>query len=135
MGDPGPPRVSAQCCPHLSPIQVVQQLQGTTFLQTVRALAADGSAFRGFRVNCFFESTRFIYMLSYEGLKKVFTPRAELTAGSVDGRMIAAPLPLSGRVMAGAGANMIAWAIIYPIDVVKTIQQARFCPYLLHFLI
>mmetsp|Transcript_564 Transcript_564/g.1150 ORF Transcript_564/g.1150 Transcript_564/m.1150 type:complete len:398 (+) Transcript_564:252-1445(+) len=45
---------------------------------------------------------------------------ARTVAASIDER----PLPLWARVVAGAAANMVAWAIIYPLDVVKTVQQS-----------
>ena len=35
-----------------------------------------------------------------------------------------APLPLWARMVAGASANVLAWAIIFPVDVIKSTQQS-----------
>ena len=62
-----------------------------------------------------FESTRGGYMLAYCLLKQALTP-----SGSAKGEP-----PLWARTAAGAGANVVTWCVVYPIDVVRNVQVAH----------
>ena len=100
----------------LSRIKVQQQLTGQSFLQTARSIGSVRSLYAGGTATTLFESTRGFYMLVYSVLKR------GLNGGEPEG---ARPLPLWARTVAGAGANVVAWGVIYPIDVVRNVQQAQ----------
>ena len=69
---------------------------------------------RGFLINTVMESGRGYYMVIFALLKKRFV-------GGGDER----DLPVWKRALAGAGAGVAAWAVIYPLDTVKSIVQAQ----------
>jgi len=110
-------------CP-IQRVKIMQQLNGTSLLATVRVLTKERSLYRGFPASALFEATRCLYMISYEIFKRTLRGRAispEAPHGGGEER----PLSLGRRVLAGSAANVVTWSVIYPIDVVKTVQQAQ----------
>jgi solute carrier family 25 carnitine/acylcarnitine transporter 20/29 len=101
-------------CP-MQRIKVVQQLSGTPFLPTARALFKEGTLYRGWFPTLTIELSRVIYLPFYALGKRY------LSGDGTDGDE---SLPLWARVVAGAGANVAIWAIIYPVDVIKSLQQS-----------
>jgi len=99
-------------CP-LQRIKTVQQLHGGALLPTVRALVRDGSLYRGLPAIFLFE-TNGIYLMCYVSIKR------RLDAVNGPGQ----PMPLWQRIGAGATANVVAWACLYPIDSVRAVLQA-----------
>ena len=115
--------ISAFTCP-LSRIKVLQQTAGTSTLATVRAAAASGTLYAGLGPTVAFEASRGLYMASYTWLKHAFVSAggSGTVAGSrqADGSLV----PLWVRSCAGAGANLICWGVMYPVDLVRCTLQA-----------
>lgn len=80
----------------------------------VRETVARGGALKGLGLNATMESGRGFYMLFFALIKKHY-----VGAGSER------DLALWKRTVAGGAAGILSWAIIYPMDVVKTIVQAQ----------
>mmetsp|Transcript_38433 Transcript_38433/g.127281 ORF Transcript_38433/g.127281 Transcript_38433/m.127281 type:complete len:289 (-) Transcript_38433:73-939(-) len=99
----------------LSRVKVQQQLTGQSFVATARSIGSLASLFTGLAMTALFESTRGGYMLAYCLLKQALTP-----SGSAKGEP-----PLWARTAAGAGANVVTWCVVYPIDVVRNVQVAH----------
>lgn len=99
----------------LNRIKVQQQLGGQSFGTTARAIAAGGTLYHGFGLTCAFELSRGFYMVAYTLLKRIME-RADRSKGTT--------LPVWARTVAGAGANVLVWALVYPLDVVRSVQQA-----------
>jgi len=102
--------ISVVTCP-LSRIKVLQQLSGTSLHATLRAAAASGTLYSGFGPTATFETSRGIYMASYVVLKRALAHDEQA-------------VPLWARSAAGAGANVICWGIMYPVDVVRSVMQS-----------
>jgi solute carrier family 25 carnitine/acylcarnitine transporter 20/29 len=105
--------VTVLTCP-FQRIKVVQQLSGERFVPVARGLFAEGSLYRGFGACALIELSRVIYMPMYVWLKRQLG----------EGQRGSGPLPLWARVASGAGANLFCWTVIYPVDVIKSRQQA-----------
>ena len=104
----------------LSRIKVQQQLGGASFAATVRASAAGGTLYIGYAMTLAFESSRGFYMVVYQGLKRAFERHAACHRATPE----PAALPLWMRTIAGATANIAVWAVFYPVDVVRSVQQS-----------
>jgi hypothetical protein len=142
--------ISAFTCP-LSRIKVLQQTAGTGTLATVRAAAASGTLYAGFGPTVAFEASRGLYMASYTWLKHALHASAHAGAsdgahddarqsytwlkhafGSAGGSGAVAGsreadgslVPLWVRSCADAGANLICWGVMYPVDLVRCTLQA-----------
>lgn len=115
--------ISAFTCP-LSRIKVLQQTAGTSTLATVRAAAASGTLYAGLGPTVAFEASRGLYMASYTWLKHAFVSAGG--SGTVTGSRQAdgSLVPLWVRSCAGAGANLICWGVMYPVDLVRCTLQA-----------
>lgn len=98
----------------LGRVKVQQQLYGDTFAVTARSIRSTHSLYAGATMMSLFESSRGLYMLCYCILKEQLSQRRPSEA-----------LPLWARTLAGAGANMITWGVMYPVTVVGTVQQAE----------
>ena len=93
-------------------IKVQQQLTGQSFLGTARSIRSGSALFTGLPLTFAFESTRGGYMVVYTLMKQALTKEGDNPT-------------LWARTMAGAGANVVAWSIIYPLDVVRNVQMAH----------
>ena len=117
--------ITAFTCP-LSRIKVLQQTAGTSALATVRAAAASGTLYVGFGPTVAFEASRGLYMASYTWLKHALG--SANGSGTVDtgsrGADDGSHVPLWVRSCAGAGANLICWGVMYPVDLVRCTLQA-----------
>ena len=117
--------ITAFTCP-LSRIKVLQQTAGTSTLATVRAAAASGTLYAGFGPTVAFEASRGLYMASYTWLKQALGSAdgsgtvVTGSRGADDGSHV----PLWVRSCAGAGANLICWGVMYPVDLVRCTLQA-----------
>jgi len=93
-------------------LKVQQQALGEGLVQAASSLVqAEGirGLFRGFGAHFYADSAgRGVYMMSYEGLKRV-------VAGSE-----CESVTLRHRLLAGAGAGMATWLAVYPADVVRS---------------
>ena len=62
----------------------------------------------------------------YVALKRAYAAHlVEKTKGGAAVDLDAVALPLWVRVAAGASANVLCWTVIYPVDVVKSVQQSQ----------
>lgn len=113
--------ISLITCP-LSRLKVAQQLTGAAFWPTARAAVIDGSLYAGWAPNAAFEASRGLYLVVYSLLKQ--SSRAWLAARPSKTACEPSPLPLWARSVAGAGANVVTWSIMYPVDVVRSVQQS-----------
>ena len=73
-----------------------------------------------------FEASRSVYMVSYAILKAaledaLLPPNPYRSAAETDKPSV---LPLWARALAGASANVIIWTIAYPVDLLRSLQQA-----------
>ena len=122
-------------CP-LSRIKVLQQLTGASFVQAAQTAAAHGSLYRAFPTAALWESTRGSYMVIYALLKQALQPPppppppAAIAAATASGSLRAAdrPLPLWARIIAGGGANVLNFAVLYPLNTVWLVQMAELPP-------
>lgn len=107
-------------------IKVLQQLQadgGKGFWATFRAAHRGGTLYSGFGMTALFEASRGIYMIAYALLKTSLERWEQQRQQQVD--VVKHPrLPLWARSLAGAGANVIVWSVMYPVDLVRSLQQA-----------
>ena len=99
----------------LSRVKVHQQLTGQGFVATVRSIDSLRSLYTGVGMTALMESSRGFYMVVYSLFKRELAPK-----GHERGE-----LPLWVRTLAGASANVVSWGVMYPIDVVRNVQQAR----------
>jgi hypothetical protein len=60
-------------------------------------------------------------MLAYTVLKRELLQRGHVV--QLDERPAA--LPLWARVAAGASANVVSWGVMYPVELVRNVQQAH----------
>jgi len=95
-----------------STLKVQQQALGEGLLATAsRLVQAEGprGLFRGFGAHFAADSVgRGVYMMAYESIKRSFAGRSS------------DPLPYAPRLVAGAGAGMSSWLVIYPLDVIRS---------------
>ena len=128
-GSPGPPPLWAEgvagscsglCISVLTGpmgrIKVQQQLTGAGFMRVLRDAVSTRTLYAGYSMTALFEASRGVYMMSYALLKR-----------SLGSAIDTAPpaLPLWARTIAGAGANIISWSLLYPVDVVRSVQMAQ----------
>ena len=101
-----------------------QQIDGKSFWQTLQKVAATRTLYAGFAMTLAFESSRGLYMVAYSLLKQSFSRNLQT---DMDGRgtPMDGSLPLWARTTAGAGANILCWSVMYPVDVVRSVQMAR----------
>jgi solute carrier family 25 carnitine/acylcarnitine transporter 20/29 len=92
-------------------LKVQQQALGEGLLATASYLVkAEGARglFRGFGVHFVADTVgRGVYMMAYESLKRVSPAPSD-------------KVPYAQRLLAGAGAGMSSWLLIYPADVVRS---------------
>ena len=107
-------------------IKVQQQLDGKPFWQTLEKVAATRTLYSGYSMTLLFESSRGIYMIAYSVLKQSLSRELQIDARGRrhDGHQ-GGSLPLWARTAAGAGANVICWSIMYPVDVVRSVQMSQ----------
>eukprot|EP00316_Scyphosphaera_apsteinii_P024356 CAMPEP_0119319148 /NCGR_PEP_ID=MMETSP1333-20130426/48605_1 /TAXON_ID=418940 /ORGANISM="Scyphosphaera apsteinii, Strain RCC1455" /LENGTH=325 /DNA_ID=CAMNT_0007325489 /DNA_START=127 /DNA_END=1104 /DNA_ORIENTATION=- len=144
--------ISFFTCP-LQRVKIVQQLNGGHFNPIFRQLYREGSLYYGMTANVILESAgRALYMMAYVYLKRALASSNDTilnqTTSGATGHL--APeglnadghsglnnhifsqenctdrihLPLWARMFAGGFANTFSWSIIYPLDVIKSVQQA-----------
>jgi solute carrier family 25 carnitine/acylcarnitine transporter 20/29 len=101
----------------LNRIKVLQQMHGGTMWATARAVRATRTMYVGSLATALIESSRGIYIVAYELLKR----RVHAASGRSDPK-----LPLWMKSVAGAGANVVSWSVVYPFDVIRSVQQAAF---------
>ena len=97
----------------MSRIKVLQQLTGTPLLATARAAASGGTLSLGFRATAIWEFNRGPYLMIYTEMKRGL-------GGDLDGQNLA----LWGRVLAGAGANVVIWMFWYLVETIRNVQQS-----------
>mmetsp|Transcript_19767 Transcript_19767/g.62930 ORF Transcript_19767/g.62930 Transcript_19767/m.62930 type:complete len:296 (+) Transcript_19767:52-939(+) len=112
--------ISFITCP-LSRIKVAQQLTGAAFWPTARLSYKEGSLYTGWVPNAAFEASRGLYLVVYSLLKQ--SSRKWLMAAPSNVDEAHSPLPLWARSVAGAGANVVTWSIMYPVDLIRSVQQ------------
>ena len=113
-------------CP-LSRVKVLQQLTGASFVQAAHTAVAHGSLYRAFPTAALWESTRGSYMVIYSLLKQALQPPPAATPPS-GMRAGDRPLPLWARILAGGGANVLNFAVLYPLNTVWLVQMAELPP-------
>ena len=116
----------------ISRIKVQQQLSGTLLLPTVRDVTRSRTLYVGYRMTALFEASRGVYMMSYSALKQSFEHGLNSNSGGSSGGPSGGDdadsrvaLPLFARTIAGAGANVITWGLMYPFETIRSVQQAR----------
>ena len=107
--------ISLLTCP-LNRIKVVQQLShpGTSMWIAGSTIVGTRTLYTGWGMTACFESSRGMYMVTYEVLKQALHRLDE-----------SQPLPVWARSVAGALANMVVWAVVYPVDVIRSVQQSE----------
>ena len=58
-----------------------------------------------------------LYMMAYVHIKRLLSGKD----GELNGEL---KLSLWARVVAGASANVVAWAVLFPLDTVRSVQQS-----------
>lgn len=101
--------VSFILCP-LHRVKVAQQLYGGGLYATARQLRREGSLYRGLPAVVLFEANG-LYMSAYVQMKRVLAGRE-------------GELRLWARVVAGASANVLTWAVLFPLDTIRSVQQS-----------
>ena len=101
--------ISFLVCP-MHRVKVAQQLYGGGLYATARQLRREGSLYRGLPTVVLFEANG-LYMMAYVQMKRVL--------GCREGE-----LALWARVVAGASANVLAWAVLFPLDTIRSVQQS-----------
>lgn len=101
--------VSFLMCP-MHRVKITQQLHGGGLFSTARQLFREGSLYRGLPSVLIFESNGF-YMTVYVAIKRQLGCRED-------------ELTLWTRVVAGSSANVLTWAVLFPLDTVRSVQQA-----------
>ena len=107
----------------LSRIKVAQQLTGSGFVATVRSIGSVRSLYVGGLCTLVFEASRGGYMVVYECFKTALS--STKAAGREGGGVGEVTLSLGGRVAAGAGANVLVWAVMFPVETVRNVQQGE----------
>ena len=118
--------ISVVTCP-LGRIKVAQQVTGAAFWPTARAAWSSGTLHAGASATALFEASRGLYLVVYVSLKRSLSARLAGATPATRAEPPAAtpPLPLWARSAAGAGANVVTWGLMYPVDVVRSVQQAE----------
>lgn len=97
----------------VSRVTVDQQINGESFVRTLRRVHMTRSLYLGIGMTLLFELSNGPYMFIYAALKQRLA-----NGGSVD------ELAMWARTAAGVGTNMIWWCAFFPIDAVRSKQQA-----------
>ena len=105
-------------------IKVQQQIDGKTFWQTLQKVASTRTLYAGYTMTLVFESSRGLYMVAYSVLKQSLAHHLQTDAEAHSPSM-GVSLPLWARTAAGAGANVLCWSIMYPVDVIRSVQMSR----------
>ena len=101
----------------LSRIKVQQQLSGASAVATVQSIGSWRSLYAGFSMSSLFEASRGLYMFSYCVIKRRLEVYCDANSDGV--------LPLWARTVAGASANVVTWGVMYPVESIRTFQQAE----------
>lgn len=104
----------------LSRIKVQQQLSGASFVATARSIGSVQSLYAGVGATTLFEGSRGFYMIAYSLLKRALTSETH----GVEASGTPPSPPLWVRTVAGAGANVLTWGVMYPVDTIRNVQQA-----------
>ena len=105
-------------------IKVQQQIDGKPFWQTLQKVASTRTLYAGYTMTLVFESSRGLYMVAYSVLKQSLAHHLQTDAEAHSPSMVGS-LPLWARTAAGAGANVLCWSIMYPVDVIRSVQMSR----------
>ena len=103
----------------ISRIKIQQQVSGLSFGQTLSHVVSTRTLYTGYTMSLLFETSRGLYMIAYAVLKRGLDHHLNTE------RRAEFHLPLWARTAAGAGANVICWSIMYPVDVVRSVQMAQ----------
>lgn len=108
----------------LSRIKVAQQLTGSGFVATLRAIGGVRSLYVGGLCTLVFEASRGGYMVVYQCFKRALSSTTT-AAGREGGGVGEVTISLGGRVAAGAAANVVVWAVMFPVETVRNVQQGE----------
>eukprot|EP01061_Rhynchopus_euleeides_P025923 TRINITY_DN421_c0_g1_i1.p1 TRINITY_DN421_c0_g1~~TRINITY_DN421_c0_g1_i1.p1 ORF type:complete len:323 (+),score=80.46 TRINITY_DN421_c0_g1_i1:269-1237(+) len=108
--------ISPFTCPQQR-LKIHQQLGGGTLWERATDLYRHKGVagfYRGYPLHSVMEACRGVYMATYVGVKRALQGDAD-----------EASVLLWHRMLAGACAGTVGWALVYPADVVKSVMQAE----------
>jgi solute carrier family 25 carnitine/acylcarnitine transporter 20/29 len=105
----------------LTRVKVAQQTRGGSLFGTALKLWSEGTLYHGLPSQLLFEAFNGFYLGSYVGCKR-------LLAGALGLPPISdcddSALPLWARAMSAAAANTVSWGLLFPADVIRTVQMS-----------